>query len=62
VSGTILVQTSCGQQFEVRADELTDSQLRGLLEENLIDADPRDIAALIDEMQKRAIASSRGIT
>jgi hypothetical protein len=51
---TITIETSCGGVFKMRPSEMTDRQLRGLLEQNADNTcDPLDMAALRDELQRR---------
>jgi hypothetical protein len=51
----ITVVTSCGRQFVIPVNELFDSQLIGLLEQNAdrTDIDPQQIAALRAELERR---------
>jgi hypothetical protein len=51
----ITVVTSCGREFVTPVNELFDSQLIGLLEQNAdrTDIDPEQIAALRAELERR---------
>jgi hypothetical protein len=56
MSKTIIkVHTSCGEEFRIPVDELTDRQLKGLLEQNADnpEADQLQIAAMRDELKRR---------
>ena len=49
------IVTSCGKTFEMPVDELSDRQLKGLLDQNgdRTDVDPSDITALREELARR---------
>lgn len=48
----ITIETSCGQIFRLYPSEMTDRQLKGLLEQNAEDnCNPMHMAALRDELQ-----------
>jgi hypothetical protein len=52
----IVVETSCGKTIRQKVSEMTDRQLRALLEQNADspDAAPWEIAALRAEVKRRA--------
>jgi hypothetical protein len=55
----VLVETSCGKTFKLRASEMTDRQLKTLLEKNgrRTDVDPILISAMRNELNRRAAAT-----
>jgi len=50
------IKTSCGQSFEMTASEMSDWQIRGLLNQNehRTDVEPAGIAALRAELARRS--------
>ena len=50
----IEIKTSCGETFALAVSDMTDRQLRGLLEQNQDrDVDPTAIAAMRAELDRR---------
>jgi hypothetical protein len=55
--GVNRIRTSCGKTFEISARDMTDRQLRELIEQNKdrTDINPADLATLYDEGRRRLL-------